>query len=208
MNQKIIITIERQCGSGGEKIGEMLAKRLDIACFDKEILAEASRKTNIEEKIFHNLDEVFVNAGIYSMVQDVRVAKAGMEEYKQPPAEQVYLVEFNAIRNLAEKQSGIFIGRCSDYVLRKYTNAIHFFIYAPIEVRVERVRQQENLEHGDAEIIVRKRDKEREKYYNYYTNQKWGDMHNYNLSIDTGRIGLDETVSILEQYVKSVGEFV
>lgn len=189
MKQKTIITIERQHGSGGEKIGKLLAGRLGISFFDREILAEASKESDIEEKVFQNFNEFFVNAGIYSMVQYVHAAKTGMGEYKQPLAEQVYLAEFNAIRKLAENQSGVFIGRCSDYVLRDYTNAIHFFIHAPVEVRIERVCHHENLDRSDAEIIVRKRDKEREKYYNYYTNRKWGDMCNYDLSIDTGRIG-------------------
>ena len=208
MEQKVIITIERQHGSDGEKIGKLLAERLGISFFDREILAEASRESNIGEEVFQTFDEVCVNAGIYSMVQDVRVAKAGMGEYKQPPAELIYLAEFNAIRKLAKEHSGVFIGRCSDYVLWEYTNAIHFFIYAPIDVRVERVCQHEKLAWSDAEIIVCKKDKEREKYYNYYANRKWGDMCNYNLSIDTGRIGLDEAVSILEKYVKSIGKII
>lgn len=162
MKQKIIITIERQCGSGGEKIGEALAERLNIVCFDREILTEAVRKTNIDENIVQSFDEVFVNAGIYSMVQDTRAAKTGME-YKQPLAEQVYLAEYNVTRDFAENRSGIFIGRYSDYVLQKYINAIHFFIHAPIDIRVERVCQYENLKRSDVEIIVRKRNKEREK---------------------------------------------
>lgn len=167
-------------------------------------MIEASRETNIEEKIVENCDEVYVNAGFYSMVQDVRAAKAGMGEYRQPPAELVYLAEFNVIRKLAENQSGIFIGRCSDFVLREHANAIHFFVHAPIDVRVERICRYEKMARGDAEIIVRKRDKEIEKYYNYHTNQKWGDVYKYNLSIDTGKIGLDEAVSVLEQYVRSI----
>ena len=206
MEQKTIITIEYQHGSGGEHIGKLLAEKLNISFFDREILVEASREYNIEEKIIRNLDETFVYEGIYSLVQDIRAAKTGMGEYNQSLAEQVYLAEFNAIRNLAKNQSGVFIGRCSDYVLREYANVVHFFIHAPIDVRVERICRHENLERSDAEIIVRKR--EREKYYNFHADRKWGDARNYNLSIDTGRIKLDEAASLLEQYVKSISRVV
>ena len=208
IEQKIIITIEYQHGSGGERIGKLLAEKLNISFFDSEILDEASKKYNIEEKVIRSFDETFVYEGIYSLVQDVRVAKTGMGEYRQSLAEQVYLAEFNAIRNLAKNQSGVFIGRCSDYVLREYANTVHFFIHAPIDVRVERICRYENLERSEAEIIVRKRDREREKYYNFHADQKWGDARNYNLSIDTGIIKLDEAVSLLEQYIKSIGKAV
>ena len=208
MEQKTIIKIEYQHGSGGEQIGKLLAEKLNISFFDREILVEASREYNIEEKIIRNLDETFVYEGIYSLVQDIRAAKTGMGEYNQSLAEQVYLAEFNAIRNLAKNQSGVFIGRCSDYVLREYANVVHFFIHAPIDVRVERICRHENLERSDAEIIVRKRDREREKYYNFHADRKWGDARNYNLSIDTGRIKLDEAASLLEQYVKSISRVV
>ena len=208
MEQKTIITIEYLHGSGGEQIGKLLAEKLNITFFDREILVEASKEYNIEEKVIQNFDETYVYEGIYSLVQDVRATKSGMGEYKQSLAEQVYLAEFNAIRNLAKIQSGVFIGRCSDYVLREYANAVHFFIHAPIDVRVERICRHENLERSDAEIIVRKRDREREKYYNFHADLKWGEARNYNLSIDTGRIKLNEAVSILEQYVKSIGEVV
>ncbi len=208
MEKKIIITIERQYGSGGEKIGELLAQRLGIAFFDKEILAVASKESNIEEEVCKSFDEAFVDTGIYSliysMLSDARTTKA--TEYRQSPAEQVYLAEFNAIRKLAKEQAGVFIGRCSDYILQEYKNAVHFFVHAPIDVRVERVCQYDNLNRSDAETIIRKKDREREKYYNYYTNQKWGDVCNYHLSIDTGSIELNDAAMLLEQYVKNISK--
>ena len=202
----MIITIERQYGSGGEKTGELLAQRLDIAYFDKEIPTVASKESNIEEKVCKIYDEMFVNTGIYSLLPDARAAKA--TEYRQPLAEQVYLAEFNAVRKLAKEQSCVFIGRCSDYILKEYANAVHFFVHAPIDVRVERVCQHDNLNRSDAEATIRKIDREREKYYNYYTSRKWGDICNYNLSIDTGRIEPDDAAILLEQYVKSISEAV
>ena len=202
----MIITIERQYGSGGEKIGELLAQRLGIAYFDKEILTVASKESRIEEKIFQTFDETFVNAGIYSLLPDARAAKAA--EYRQPLAEQVYLAEFDAIRKIAKEQSGIFVGRCSDYILQEYEGVVHLFVYAPIDVRIARVCQHDNLNRSDAEIIIRKIDREREKFYNYYTSRKWGNACNCNLSIDTGRIEPDAATILLEQYVKSIDEVV
>ena len=203
MKQKVLITIERQYGSGGEQIGRLLAQKLNIGFFDNVLLVKASEESNIEEKIFQTFDEIYVNSGLYSIVaSSVLVAKGNIGEYKQPPAEQVYWAEFATIRKLAEEQSGIFIGRCSDYILRDYTNAVHIFVHAPIDVRIANVCKNENFKHGDAETIVRKKDKEREKYYNYYTDRRWGDVCNYHLSIDTGKMNLDDATVLIEQYVK------
>ena len=208
MEQKTIITIERQYGSGGERIGELLAQRLNINFFDKEILTEASKESNIEGKVFQFFDEVFVNTGVYSLSPDGNSAGANFGEYKQPPVEQVYLAEFNAIRKLAKEKSGVFIGRCADYVLQEYKNGIHIFVHAPIDVRVKRICQYEKIDRRDAEIIVRKRDKDRERYYNYYTSRKWGNACNYNLTIDTGRIEPDKVAILLTEYVKNINKTV
>lgn len=195
MGQKTIITIGRQYGSGGHEVGKLLAQRLNIAFYDKEILMEASKNSDIDENLLKSYDESPVDVAAYSMNTG-----AGAN-YNQPMSEKIYLAEFHTIRQLANEKSCVFVGRCADYVLKGADNCINIFIHAPLKERIKRVCKRDRLEQREAEIIIRKMDKEREKYYNFYTNRKWGDASNYNMAIDTERIGPQGAVDLIERFL-------
>ena len=200
MQQKIIITIGRQYGSGGHEIGELLSKDLDLEFYDKEIIREASKDSDVSETVFQTYDEKPAKASTYFSAPDARAG--GMSFYTQPVAEQVYLAEFHVIKRLAAESSCVFIGRCADYVLQDYDNCINVFVHAPLKKRIERVCEREGIEQREAEMIIRKYDKERQKYYNYYTNQKWGNVCNYNITIDTGKIELEYAADLIGQFAR------
>lgn len=196
MNQHYIITIGREYGSGGHEIGQKLAERLNIPCYDKEILTEAANRSGFTEHVFHELDETAGGSLLYSMVMGATTFGT------QPLSVTLYLEQFNTIKELAEKKSCIFIGRCSDYVLRDLDHVINIFITAPIEKRIKRISDRNQTTTEKAAAIIEKVDKTRASYYRYYTNQKWGAAKNFHLTLDSDKIGIGGSLDMIEQYLK------
>ena len=196
------ITIGRQAGSGGREIGEKLAKALQIKCFDKEILAESSKKSGLCEEIFHNNDEKPTSSFLYSLVMDVTGGSySGAAYLDMPLNHKVFLAQFHTIQEIAEKESAIFIGRCADYALMDNPNLVRIFIHAPLEDRIVRISERHNLTANKAKDMIVKTDKKRASYYNYYSNGKWGDAANYDLSVNSSLLGIDGTVDVLQDFL-------
>lgn len=187
----VIICIGRQYGSGGRFIGKLLAEKLNIPCYDKELLIEASSKSNINATVIEANDEA-ANSVIYSVFQN------GM-----PINQQVFLAQFDAIREIANKGSCVIIGRCADYVLEDRDNVVSIFITAPIEDRIKRAVEFYNFDSNKALKAIKKVDKKRKDYYNFYTNRKWGDASNYDLTLNS-KIGVDKCVEVICKYVESL----
>ncbi|MCR5461800.1 MAG: cytidylate kinase-like family protein [bacterium] len=191
MMKDVIICIGRQYGSGGRFIGKLLAEKLNIPCYDKELLVEASNKSNINATVIEANDEA-ANSVVYSVFQN------GM-----PINQQVFLAQFDAIREIANKGPCVIIGRCADYVLEDRDNVVSIFITAPIENRIKRAVEFYNLDTNKAIKAIKKVDKKRKDYYNYYTNRKWGDASNYDLTLNS-KIGVDKCVDVICKYVESL----
>lgn len=200
--KKYAITIGRQYGSGGREIGEKLAKALQIKCYDKEILSEASKNSGLCEEIFHNNDEKPTSSFLYSLVMDVTGnSYSGAAYLDMPLNHKVFLAQFHTIQQIAEKESAIFIGRCADYALADNPDLIRIFVHAPMEARITRISGIHNLTENKAKEIIQKTDKKRSSYYNYYSNGKWGDSANYDLSINSSLLGIDATVEVLKDFI-------
>ena len=197
-----VITIGSQYGSGGRYVGRLLAERLGIPFYDKEILAEAARVSGMAEEVFESHDEKRARSFLYSLVTGVQgMADAGNMYMDMPLNHKVFLAQFDAIRGVAEKGPCVIVGRCSDYVLRDQENMISFFVKADTVSRVDRAVHYYGLDPAKAEDALRKADKQRASYYNYYTTSTWGDVNNYNLVVDTGAVGVDGAVDLMEQFV-------
>lgn len=203
MKSKIIITIDSQYGSGGHEIGKMLSEKLDINFYDKEILMEAAKKSNLCSNVVETFDEKPTNGFLYISAMDSYAGSFPVSRNSMPITEQVYLHEFHAIEQLASKGSSIFVGRCADYVLQKNRNCMNVFIYAPLEYRVKRIEQNKRIGSEEAEKIIRKADKERAAYYNYYTHKKWGHVSSYHLCVDSSLCKIEGTVDGIEKIVKN-----
>lgn len=200
--KKYTITIGRQFGSGGHEIGVKLAKALQIKCYDKEILSEASKKSGLCEEIFHNNDEKPTSSFLYSLVMDVTGGSySGAAYLDMPLNHKVFLAQFHTIQDIAKKESAIFIGRCADYALIDNPELIRIFIHAPLEDRITRIAKLHNLTANKAKDLILKTDKKRASYYNYYSNGKWGDAANYDLSVNSSLCGIDATVNLLEEFI-------
>lgn len=202
MNTHTIITIGREYGSGGREVGETLAKKLGIPCYDKEILAASAKNSGFAAKVFEEYDETAKNSFLYSLAMNTGFSYTSVE---QPLAVQLYLEQFHTIKELAQKKPCVFIGRCSDYVLRDQEHAVHVFAYAPVSQRIERICKRNQVGAETAEKMIAKVDKTRAGYYQTYTHQKWGRANHYNLCLDTGKLGVDGAVIMIEAYLACMG---
>jgi cytidylate kinase len=121
-------------------------------------------------------------------------------------SDKVFLIQSDIIKNVASQGPCVIVGRCADYVLRENEDVLHFYFYSDIENRIKRATTYYGLEEKKAKETIEKTDKKRAAYYNYYTGDRWGDIQNYHLSLNTDTIGVDNCVDILEKYVKAYME--
>ena len=197
MAEKKIITIGRQFGSGGKQIGEALAEKMNIPFYDKELLKEAAKNSGICEEIFDSFDEKPTNSFLYSLVMDPYSLGFGSST-ELPLNHKVFLAAFDTIKNLAEKDgSCVFVGRCADYALRDLDNVVNIFLYADMDDRTARIAKKYNISESKAKDMIKKEDKARASYYNYYTSKRWGEMKGYDICINTSKYGIDKTIDLL-----------
>jgi len=202
MAQGMVITIGRQFGSGGRQVGKLLAEKLGIPYYDKELLAEAAKDSGICQEIFEDHDEKPTRSLLFSLVTGMQMrGDAGSMYMDMPLNHKIFLAQFDAIRRIASEGPCVIVGRCADYVLKDREDAVSVFVKADIEQRMERAVARYGVDPQKAEETVRKADKQRASYYNYYATANWGDVNNYDLCVDTGKLGIEGTVDLLMDYL-------
>lgn len=204
MGKDTIITIGRQCGSGGHEIGIELSKRLNIPYYDKELLKRAAKESGLCEEVFEKFDEKPTSSLLYSIVMDpysLGISAAGID---MPINHKVFLAAFDTIKKIANEGPCIMIGRCADYALSDYSNVVNFFLFAPMEDRVKRVSERMSLTPEKAKDYIQKADKQRASYYNYYTTKKWGATTSYDFCLNTSVLGVDGTVELIKHMTEAV----
>ena len=198
-----VITIGRQFGSGGRKVGEMLSQRLGIPYYDKQLLAEASKDSGIAEALFEDHDEKPTRSLLFSLVTGMQLRGDSSAMYMDMPLNhKIFLAQFDAIRRIASEGPCVIVGRCADYVLRDKANAVSVFVKADLPSRVRRAVEQYGLSPDKAEDAVRRADKQRASYYNYYASKKWGDARSYDLCLNSSVTGVDGAVQIIQEFAK------
>jgi cytidylate kinase len=200
MKYHTIITIGRQYGSGGRYIASMLAERMEIPYYDKELLAEASKDSGISQQVLENYDEKY-NKGLLFSLMNSR-GDAGSMYLDMPLNHRIFLAQFDTIRRIASEGPCILVGRCADYVLRDHDNVLNVFVRAPEEDRMERIIEYNHVDPMKAEEILKKTDKQRASYYNYYATGSWGDVNNYHLCLDSGVLGYSGCVEVILKAVE------
>lgn len=201
MASNYVITIGRQFGSGGRQIGKLLSEKLSIPYYDKEILAEAAKDSGICEEIFEHHDEKPTKSLLFSLVTGMQM-HGNLNGYMDMPLNhKVFLAQFDTIRRVAADGPCIIVGRCADYVLRDKPNAVKLFVRADMKQRMERAIALHGVAPEKAEDYVRRMDKERASYYNYYATATWGDVNNYDLCLDTGKLGIEGSVELIMNYL-------
>lgn len=198
MKSDLIITISRQYASGGRELGQLLAKRLGIPCYDKELINLAAQKSGFAPSHFEEPDQQPTNSMLFSLLR----AGTMINSYDLPLNDKIYLVQSKVIRQLAEEGSCIIVGRCADYILAERPGCVNVFVHAPMPLRIQRATSVYGLPTEKAEDIILKADKRRGTYYNYYTGVKFGDATQYHLSLDSLTIGLESAADVVEAYAK------
>lgn len=198
-----VITIGREFGSGGLDIGRMLSEKLGIKCYDKELLQMAAKESGLCEEIFQNHDEKPTNSFLYSLVMDTySVSGYTASSYLDMPLNhKVFLAQFDTIKNLAQKESCIIVGRCADYALADHKNCLNVFIHADMEFRIRHLMDTYDWNANKAKDMAHKTDKKRASYYNYYSSKRWGDAKSYHMTLDSSQLGLEGCAEMILKYL-------
>ena len=197
-----IITISRQYGSGGRFIAKLLAEKLGIPYYDNDLITMAARESGYSEAIFEKAEQLSTHSFLYSL--SMFGSTDGI--YGLPLADKVYLAQSDIIKKCADKGPCVIVGRCSDYVLKEYDNVLNFFIHSDEQSKIARAVKYYGIEADKAASELKKKDKKRANYYNYYTSQSWGDFSNYHVSLNSDAVGIDAAVDILASYVLAHNE--
>lgn len=193
--KKFVITIGRSYGSGGRMVGMKIAEDLGIKCYNSELLIEAAKESGLCHEVFEKIDEKPISAFL-------SFSAGKYDSGEMPLNHKVFLAQMQTIKRIAERESCVIVGRCADYVLKDYDNVINVFIHAPLEDRVQRVIERDNILPGKAEKRVKRIDKERANYYNFYSTKRWGVADSYDICLDSSRFGIDGCAKIIEDLIK------
>ena len=198
---KFVITIARQYGSGGRTVGQMLAKALNVEYYDKDLIIKASEESGINLDLFAGADEK--NRGFFK-----RFRKKNYGGEVLPPShknfnseENLFNYQAKIIRDLADKESCIIIGRAADYILKDRDNVISVFVHAPMDFLLEQAGKKISLEGKDLERFIISTDKSRAEYYRTHTGREWTDARNYDLCLDSSKLGFDKCVEEIIAYM-------
>lgn len=198
MEKKLVITIGREFGSGGKEIGEKLAKKLGIPFYDKELISLAAKESGMSREIFEAVDEQATNSLLYSMVVGAYSLGSRVSTISEMSLnDKLFLIQSNIIKKLALTEPCVIVGRCADYVLKEKANCLNTFIYGNMPQKIARIERLYNLPAKKAEDIIIKNDKKRKSYYNYYTGLKWGRIENYDICLNSSKLGIDGCVELL-----------
>lgn len=187
-----IITISREFGSGGRYIGRLVAEKLGIPFYDKELIAKVAEKSGLAEEFVEKKGEYSPSKSMFAYGFVVRNNMGeSLEDY-------LHSIQRKIILELAEQESCVIIGRCADYILKDHPKRLNVFIYSTPEDKIQRI--QEYL-GGNSEVeakrMMRDMDKKRRINYNYYTDRKWGDVRHYSLALNSDELGLDRCVDLI-----------
>lgn len=202
--QNYIVTIARGFGSGGKEIGTKLGQKLGIPCYEREILTMASQKNNIDESLFVDADEKLKGSYLLNWLRknpSIYICEPQESEFVSD--NNLFQLQAEIIRELAKTQSCIIIGKCADDILKEGRNVISVYIEAPRDACVKSICRKLYVSEERAHQLIRKTDKYRANYYNYYTGGKeWTNPLNYDLVLNSGRAGRDACVELLTSYLK------
>lgn len=193
----LVITIGRENGSGGRQLGSELAAVLGVKCYDSELINETAKASGFAKSFVETHEEHRPGSFLYSLVTG-----GGVVADEQPFPVQIFQAQSEVIRTIAAREPCVIVGRCADYVLRERKDLLSVFIHAPVAFRADRAQKVYEKEAGNMEDFVRKKDKKRAAFYNYFSQNKWGDARHYHLAISSV-YGVDFAVEVLKHAAES-----
>jgi len=199
-DKHILINIGRQYASGGKAVAEALGKILNVPVYDKELIDKAAENSGLSPSVFRNNDEKHRLWGVGSIFGSNRYG--GFSQGLNGGV--LFKIQSETIRDIASKGSAIFVGRASDYVLRDM-NCLNVFVQAPVEERIRKVAESENVSEQKAAEIIEKRDTQRARFYNFFTFGHWGKAASYHLCVDSSVLGIQGTAQMIVDFGKKAG---
>lgn len=196
MDKHFVITLGRQLGGGGFKVGKELSRQMNIPFYDRELISLCAERTGIPREVIESYDEktarnLFLSAWA-----------APVHAQQRPLGQQLFEAQLGTIRELAEKEPCIILGRCADFALSGRPNVIRIFLYAPMQTRIERIMKRKNLSEKDAKREIERIEKNRKSNYRFFTNCNWGETETYDLCINTATASLESICRLIRTYVK------
>ncbi|MBQ8591710.1 MAG: cytidylate kinase-like family protein [Lachnospiraceae bacterium] len=201
--ENIVITIARQYGSGGKTVGKMVADELGIPFYSRDILKLASEDSGINEALFGEVDEKLKKNTLFRRFKDVYDGDLISPESDDFVSDKnLFNYQAKIIKQLADRESCVIVGRCADYVLRDYPNVMSVFVYADEKFCFDRAMERNSMSPRELEKYIAKIDKYRGDYYKYYTGQDWTDARNYDLCLHSGKLGFEKCKEEILAYRK------
>lgn len=201
--KKIVFTIARQYGSGGKTVGKMLADELGIPFYSDEILQMASDDSGIRIELFNQADEKLRNSPLFS--SQTKIYQGGLitpDKGNFVSPENLFNYQAKVIKEVAEKESCVIVGRCADFVLKDREDVMSVFVHAPMDYCIERGMERNSMTRKEMEKFIIKTDKYRGDFYHYYTGNSWYDARNYHLCLDSSKLGFEKCVETIKEYAK------
>lgn len=191
---KSIITISREFGSGGHSIGQLVAEKLGYHFYGRELVQKVAERSGFSTEFIEESGE-YASARsslLFSLATAGQYESGGMSMH-----DKLYLIQTKVIEEIAAEGNCVLVGRCADFILRDYLDCLHVFIYADMEHRAKRIVER----YGETDKSPKKRledkDQKRRVYYKNYTGRNWGEPHNYNLCLDSGRLGIETCADLI-----------
>lgn len=192
MESQLIISIGREFGSAGHEIAQKLAEHYNIPLLDSNLLNEVASEKNLDIQKLQGLDEKHKKYGLYRTVRG----------FSSHPEDNVAFMQFDYLRKKASRgESFVVVGRCSEDILREYKSLVSIFILGDMDCKKARICELYGLSDFHAAKLIKEEDTKRKRYHNSYCEGKWGDSRNYDISINSSKSGLDNTLKILIDYI-------
>ena len=192
MEKQLIISVGREYGSGGHEIAEKLAMHYGIQLLDHNLLDEIAAKKNVKMDHLKDLDEKHKNP----------LSSRTVRGYSSSPEENMLYLQFDYLRDKADAgESFVIVGRCSETILKQCDSLVSIFILADRNKRIERIMRLYHLTESQAIKKIREKDTNRSRYHNSFCVGKWGDCKNYDLSLNSSKLGIDGSVKLLTEYI-------
>jgi CMP/dCMP kinase len=201
----LVITISRQLGSGGAYIGQQLAKNLNILYADREIISQVAQQLSILEEDLESIDEKVISLWqtflqFNKFAPDAYIAP----QFVVPTNRELFKAEAEVIKRISKEHSAVIIGRCGSYILRKHPNHVSVFLYGDVSYRRARIQRLYSISEETAGKMIARNDQERAQYNRVVTGKEWADTSQYDITINTSKIGIDKSVEVIMKYLELV----
>lgn len=203
MSENFVITIARGFGSGGKEIASTVAKDLGVHCYENRILTLASELSGLDRSRFLSADEQLGDSPLQSKLRALpRTLKPKPEEKGFVSNAKLFEYQSQIIKNLADTESCVIVGKCADFVLKGHDNVFSFYIEAPRAYCLQRIMKKMDISEAEANKLITKTDKYRADYYKYYTGGNyWNNPVNYDMTLNADKIGEEDCIKVIKEYV-------